>query len=64
MNWFVTCLFLGNTPLHVACELGLLNQIEMLTAPLEQNEDPGFQTLSLPQGVNERNYSGELCLLG
>lgn len=48
----------GNTPLHVACELGLVGQIDMLTLKLEENEDPGFQTLPLPQCVNEYNYSG------
>lgn len=48
----------GNTPLHIACERGLIGQIEMLTCKLDKDEDPGMQKHELPQDVDLKNYSG------
>ncbi|XP_078483910.1 ikappaB protein [Ciona intestinalis] len=48
----------GNTPLHIASEMGLPLQVEMLTTPLDPQEDPGLQTNSMPENVDVLNYSG------
>ncbi|XP_011151329.1 NF-kappa-B inhibitor cactus-like [Harpegnathos saltator] len=58
--------FRGNTALHLACASGDLACAKALTdplSPMERNElMPGQKVPALPQNLEQRNYSGEMCL--
>ncbi|XP_032681248.1 NF-kappa-B inhibitor alpha-like [Odontomachus brunneus] len=58
--------FRGNTALHIACASGDLACAKALTdplSPMERNElMPGQKVPALPQNLEQRNYSGEMCL--
>lgn len=49
----------GNTPLHIACGLGLAVHIDMLTEQLDATEEgAGFRKGHIFQNVNAANYEG------
>lgn len=56
----------GNTALHLACMSGDLACAKALTDPLSPMERnkliPGQIVPALPQNLEQRNYSGEMCL--
>ncbi|XP_011648193.1 NF-kappa-B inhibitor cactus-like [Pogonomyrmex barbatus] len=58
--------FRGNTALHLACISGDLACAKALTDPLSPMERnklmPGQTIPALPQNLEQRNYSGEMCL--
>ncbi|XP_018363677.1 PREDICTED: NF-kappa-B inhibitor cactus-like isoform X2 [Trachymyrmex cornetzi] len=58
--------FHGNTALHLACMNGDLACAKALTDPLSPMERnnliPGQIVPALPQNLEQRNYSGEMCL--
>ncbi|XP_024874463.1 NF-kappa-B inhibitor cactus-like [Temnothorax curvispinosus] len=58
--------FRGNTALHLACMSGDFTCAKALTDPLSPMERnklmPGQTVPALPQNLEQRNYSGEMCL--
>ncbi|XP_012527351.1 NF-kappa-B inhibitor cactus [Monomorium pharaonis] len=56
----------GNTALHLACRNGDLACAKALTdplSPMERNQlMPGQTVPALPQDLEQRNYSGKMCL--
>lgn len=58
--------FRGNTALHLACMSGDLACAKALTDPLSVTESnkliPGQTVPALPQNLEQRNYSGEMCM--
>ncbi|XP_011879421.1 PREDICTED: NF-kappa-B inhibitor cactus-like [Vollenhovia emeryi] len=58
--------FRGNTALHLACMNGDLACAKALADPLSTAERnqlmPGRTVPALPQNLEQRNYSGEMCL--
>jgi len=57
----------GNTPLHLACKMGLGECVEALTYPItdeeRQNVPQSHQLVHrMPQDMSIKNYEGETCL--
>lgn len=57
---------LGNTPLHIACQLGDIDCVAALTEPITNNESKSVALLyqplpvPLPGNLELRNYEGKL----